>query len=64
MIDDKSEGGSWRRELLARPLTISQLRQMISELEHCLAIERKRSNRLRDELHEIKSRISGADNPS
>jgi hypothetical protein len=64
MDDTISPGGAWRRELLARPLTVSQLRQIISELEHCLAIERKRSDRLRDELHEIKSRTSGADNPS
>jgi hypothetical protein len=54
MIDDKSEGGAWRRELLARPLTISHLRQMISELEHCLAIERRKNEALKNKIALLK----------
>ena len=78
MIDDKSEGGAWRREYLARSLTTSQLREVISELEHCLAVERKRTKELGKELADsvasymklagemaaLRRRISDADNPS
>ena len=78
MIDDKSEGGSWRREYLARSLSTSQLREVISELEYCLAVERRRNKELGKELADsvasylkltgemmaLKRRISGADNPS
>jgi hypothetical protein len=53
MIDDQSEGGAWRRERLAQPLTVSQLRDMVSELEHCLAVERRK-------VHELVSRLSDA----
>jgi hypothetical protein len=60
MTDTESEGGSWRREMLARPLTVSQLREVISELEHCLAVERRRTRELTAEI----SRISGAGSPS
>jgi PIN domain nuclease of toxin-antitoxin system len=42
-IDTESEGGSWRREMLARPLSTSELRNIISELEHCLTVERART---------------------
>lgn len=79
MIDKESEGGSWRREMLARPLSTNQLREIISELEHCLSTERRRTSdlllkltdavetemKLRAEIARLKSsRTSAADSPS
>lgn len=45
-IDTESEGGSWRREMLARSLSTSQLREIVSEMEHCLSVERQRTKDL------------------
>jgi len=45
-IDIESEGGSWRREMLARSLTVAQLREIVSEMEHCLSVERRRTKDL------------------
>jgi hypothetical protein len=45
-IDTESEGGSWRREMLARSLTVAQLREIVSEMEHCLSVERRRTRDL------------------
>jgi hypothetical protein len=53
--DTESEGGAWRREMLARPLTVSQLREVISELEHCLAVERRRTRELVAEIEKLKT---------
>lgn len=39
-IDTQSEGGSWRREMLAGPMNVTQLREMVAELEHCLKVAR------------------------
>jgi hypothetical protein len=43
IIDNISEAGSWRRELLARPLNTAQLREFILELEHLLAAEKRKT---------------------
>ena len=45
-IDTQSDGGSWRREMLARSLTVAQLREIVSEMEHCLSVERRRTKDL------------------
>jgi hypothetical protein len=76
-IDNCSDGGSWRREMLARPLSVSQLREIISELEHALTVERSRTSAMVSELAaataremelraalEHASRIFGAGSPS
>jgi len=78
-IDTESEGGSWRREMLARSLTVAQLREIVSEMEHCLSVERRRTKdllmrltdsvetemKLRAEIERLKpSRTSGAGSPS
>jgi hypothetical protein len=40
-IDTESPAGSWRREILNGPATATQLREVISDLEHCLKISRR-----------------------
>lgn len=54
-IDTVSEGGSWRRELLAQPLSVSDLRVIISELEHALRVERERVKQLLAEIEYLTS---------
>lgn len=49
-IDDISDGGAWRRERLSQSLSVNQLRDMISELEHCLAVERRHTKELMSRL--------------
>ena len=70
-IDTESDGGSWRREMLARPLSTSELRNIISELQHCLTVERARTRdmvtrltdavetemKLRAEIERLKSSV-------
>lgn len=76
-IDDVSEGGAWRRERLAQPLNVTQLREIISELEYCLSVERRRTKELVSRLAdavvtemelrakiEAAIRICGEDSPS
>jgi hypothetical protein len=78
-IDTESQGGSWRREMLAQSLSTSQLREIVSELEHCLLVERQRTKdlvikltdavetemKLRAEIERLKSmRTSAAGSPS
>lgn len=60
MIDVDSPPGSWRRELLARPLTVTECRQMISELEHALRVSRANFDRLRETNLDLVKRLSEA----
>lgn len=60
MIDDQSEGGAWRREMLAGPLTVAQLRDMVSELEHSLAVSRRNFDALRRTNIDLVKRLSEA----
>lgn len=57
IIDNVSDGGSWRRELLARPLSTTELRVIISELEHALAIERKLLAEVQAELKRLRQLV-------
>jgi hypothetical protein len=41
--DNISEPGSWRREMLNKPLNVTQLRDIIAELEHLLAAEKRKT---------------------
>jgi hypothetical protein len=60
MIDDQSDGGSWRREMLAGPMTVSQLRDMVSELEHSLSVSRRNFDALRQQNTELVKRLAEA----
>lgn len=60
MIDDKSDGGAWRREMLAGPLTVTQLREMVSELEHSLAVSRRNFETMRTQNVDLVKRLAEA----
>lgn len=60
VIDVESEGGAWRRELLARPLNVSQLRDMVGELEHSLAVSRRSFEAMREQNLELVKRLAEA----
>jgi hypothetical protein len=59
-IDCESEGGAWRRELLARPLNVSELRDMIEELEHCLKVSRDNFETSRRQNVELVKKLAEA----
>ena len=47
IIDTESPAGAWRRDMLNSPATTTQLREVISELEHCLKVSRRDFDELR-----------------
>lgn len=55
LIDNVSDDGSWRREMLAQPLSKSDLRVIISELEHALRVEREKNKALLAEIEHLTS---------
>ena len=60
VIDVDSDGGAWRRELLARPLSVPQLRDMVGELEHSLAVSRRSFEAMREQNLELVKRLAEA----
>ncbi len=60
MIDNQSDGGAWRREMLAGPMSVSQLREMVSELEHSLTVSRRNFDTLRHQNTELVKRLAEA----
>jgi hypothetical protein len=59
-IDTESPAGSWRREILNGPATATQLREVISDLEHCLKISRRDYAAMRVANMDLVKRLSEA----
>ena len=57
-IDTESKGGAWRREMLARALSTTELRQIVAELEHCLRQAKLREDDLRQQLGRLMRLLS------
>lgn len=57
-IDTESKGGAWRREMLARALTTTELRQIVAELEHCLSQSRRREDDMRSQNGRLMTLLS------
>lgn len=60
MIDDQSEAGAWRREMLRQPLTVTQLREIVAELEHSLAVTRRDFEAMRRTNVDLVKRLAEA----
>lgn len=59
-IDIESPAGSWRREILKGPATTTQLREVISDLEHCLKVSRRDYQAMREANMDLVKRLAEA----
>ena len=59
-IDTESPAGSWRREILNGPATPTQLREVISDLEHCLKVSRRDYQAMREANMDLVKRLAEA----
>lgn len=57
-IDTESPAGSWRREILNGPATPTQLREVISDLEHCLKVSRRDYAAMREANMDLVKRLA------
>lgn len=60
MIDTESPAGSWRREILNGPATTTQLREVISDLEHLLKVSRRDFEAMRQANMDLVKRLAEA----
>lgn len=60
MIDTESPAGSWRREIMNSPATTTQLREVISDLEHLLKVSRRDFDELRQANMHLVKRLAEA----
>ena len=56
-IDNIRPPGSWREEILRGPATISQLRDIISELEQALRESKSQNDRLKEHNSKLMSEL-------
>lgn len=59
-IDTQSPPGSWRQELLKTAASTTRLREIVSELEHCLKVSRQEAEALREKNNQLVSQLAEA----
>jgi hypothetical protein len=60
IIDNESPPGAWRDEILKGPATVSQLREIVSELKHALKLAEDENKRLKEQRDTAVSQLAAA----